>query len=52
MSIRSRLSADQRAEAEHVYALLRANKAHAIVSTLASSVAVRCPTALPFSLAR
>ena len=29
MSIRSRLSADQRAEAEHVYALLRANKAQA-----------------------
>jgi len=52
MSIRSRLSADQRAEAEHVYALLRANKARPIVSTLASSVAVRCPTALPFSLAR
>jgi len=29
MSIRSKLSADQRAEAEHVYALLRANKAQA-----------------------
>ncbi len=29
MSIRSRLSADQRAEAEQVYALLRANKAQA-----------------------
>jgi methyl-accepting chemotaxis protein/aerotaxis receptor len=29
MSIRSKLPADQRAEAEHVYALLRANKAQA-----------------------
>jgi aerotaxis receptor len=29
MSIRSRLPAEQRLEAEHVYALLRANKAHA-----------------------
>jgi aerotaxis receptor len=33
MSIRSRLSAEQRKEAEHVYALLRANKAQAYTVT-------------------
>lgn len=33
MSIRSKLPADQRAEAEHVYALLRARKAHSYTVT-------------------
>ena len=43
-SIRTRLPADQRTEAEQVYALLRAKKADAYRSMPALSVAVRCST--------
>ena len=44
MSIRSKLPADQRAEAEHVYARCAPTRPRPIVSMPASSAGVRCPT--------